>query len=195
MSIKVIIALAILTSGVLIIAWAKAPKQAPQLTIKGIDELRLSLDSPYSINSPGDVLISNNGNHSPLAFRILWRGIKNNGEVVEREAIRFHPVVLIEEEAKKRAELLVSEPMLAPHTKWLIGLDREAQQIIGPTPSLEAIGGRNPRVFPDLADYKQINITLDEVILENGQIVGSNPTAFGRKVQSLVEDYKKSLKK
>ncbi|HKS26795.1 MAG TPA: hypothetical protein VJS44_03200 [Pyrinomonadaceae bacterium] len=195
MSVKVTIALAVLAGGVLIITWAKVPKQSPQITVKGIDELNLSLDAPYSLNSPGDVLIGNNGNHSPLAFRVLWRGIKNNGEVVDREAIRFHPLVLIEEEANKRAELLASEPMLPPRTKWLIGLDRESQQITGSTPSLEDIGGRSPRVFPDLTDYKQINITLDAVILENGQVVGSDPVAFGKKVQSLVEDYKKSLKK
>lgn len=191
--IKVSIAAILMLSSAVIMVWSSHHKSGLQLTVKGNDELGLILELPYLKESPADVVITNNSNHDFLAYKIRWEGIKYNGEVVERESIKYHPLALLEKNPDKRRELLTETPLLPPHTKWFVGLGREHQQITGKVPSLEEVG-RDPELFPDIKEYKQINVTLDGAILENEQIVGRNPAAFGEQINTLVAEYAKNLK-
>jgi hypothetical protein len=101
---------------------------------------------------------------------------------------------LLEKNLEKRKELLIRQPLLPPpHTKWFVGLGREHQQITSHIPTLEEVG-RDPELFPDIKEYKQINVTLDGAILENGQVIGRNPTAFGEEIDTLVSEYLTRLK-
>lgn len=163
------------------------------LTVKGNDELGIKLELPYLKESPADVIITNDGNHNLLAYRIRWEGIKYSGEVVERESIGYHPLALSEMDPAKRKELVARNPLVAPQTKWFVGLGREARLITNRVPSLEEVG-RDPQLFPDLKEYRQINVTLDGVILEDGQVIGRDPDAFGREINGLVSEYLTTLR-
>lgn len=187
------IALLLLLCSVVIIAVSMNKTTELRLTVKGNDELGIKLELPYLKESPADVIVTNNGNHHFLAYKIRWEGIKYNGEVVERQSIKFHPLALSERNPDKRRELLISNPLLPPHTKWFVGLGRENWQITGEIPTLQEVG-RDPKLFPDLKEYKQINVTLDAAILENGQVLARNPTAFSKEIDSLVSEYLITLK-
>lgn len=193
MTVKFSIAALLLLSSAVIIALSMNHKSELVLTVEGNDELGIKLELPYLKESPADVVITNNGKHSPIAYKIRWEGIKYSGEVVERQSIKYHPDVLLEKDLNKRKELLAREPLLPPNTKWFVGLGRENHQIIGKVPSLEEVG-RDPELFPDLKEYKQINVTLDAVILETGQVVGRDPAAFEKEINTLVSEYLTSLK-
>lgn len=82
---------------------------------------------------------------------------------------------------------------MAPQTKWFVGLGREVRLITNRVPSLEEVG-RDPQLFPDLKEYRQINVTLDGVILEDNQVIGRDPDAFGREINGLVSEYLRTLK-
>ena len=192
MVIKISIAAILMLSSAVIIVWSNH-KSGLQLTVKGDDELGLKLELPYLKESPADVVITNNSNHDFLAYRIRWESIKYNGEGVERESIKYHPLALLEKNPDKRREMLAGTPLLPPHTKWFVGLGRETQQITGKIPSLEEVG-RDPELFPDIKEYKQINVTLDGAILEDGQAVGRNPAAVGQPTDALAAEYAKNLK-
>jgi hypothetical protein len=170
-------------------------KSSLQLTVKGRDDLGINLELPYRKDSPGDVIITNIGNHNPIAYKIRWEGIKYTGETVERQSIKCHILAVLEKNPDKRAELLQHEPLLASKSKWLIGLGRETMEISDQVPSLAFIGGRPPQVFPDLAEYKQINVTLEGIMLEDGQITGLDTAAFDKEIQTLVSKYLGRLNK
>lgn len=183
LSIAVILALC---SGVIMVMSRHTPELI--LTVRGNDELGIKLELPYSKESPADVVITNNGNHHLLAYKIRWEGIKYSGEVVERESVKYHPLALLEKNPNKRRELLISNPLLAPRTKWFVGLGRENWQVTGKIPPLDDVG-RDPELFPDLREYKQINVTLDAAILEDEKVVGRDPNAFGKEVKTLISEY------
>lgn len=183
LSIAVILALC---SGVIMVMSRHTPEL--KLSIRGNDELGIKLELPYSKESPADVVITNNGNQHLLAYKIRWEGIKYSGEVVERQSVKYHPLALLEKNPNKRRELLISNPLLAPQTKWFVGLGRENWQVTGKIPSLEQVG-RDPELFPDLREYKQINVTLDAAMLENEQVVGRDPDAFVKEVKTLISEY------
>ena len=164
-----------------------------KLTVKGNDELGIKLELPYLMESPADVIITNSGRESLLAYKILWEGIKYSGEIVERKAIKYHPEAILEKDQVKRKELLAKQPLLAPNTKLLVGLGRETKEITNKIPTLEEIG-RDPELFPDLKEYKQINVTLDAAILENGRVVGRDPLAFDKEINAYVSEYLTILK-
>ena len=193
MTIKISIALALVFGSAVIIALSMNHTSELKLTVKGNDELGVKLELPYLKESPADVIITNNGNHHLLAYKIRWEGIKYNGEVVERNSIKYHPDALLEKNQEKRKQLLISQPLLPPHTKWFVGLGRQNRQITSRVPTLEEVG-RDPELFPDLKEYKQINVTLDAAMLENGQVLGRDPAAFEKEINNLVSEYSSSLK-
>jgi hypothetical protein len=193
MTIKFSIAALLVLTSVVIVALSMNHKSELKLTVKGNDELGIKLELPYPKESPADVVITNNGKHSLLAYKIRWEGIKYNGEIVERNSIKYHPEALLEKNQEKRKQLLISQPLLPPNTKWFVGLGRKNRQITGKVPSLEEVG-RDPELFPDLKEYKQINVMLDAVMLENGQVVGRDPAAFDKEINSLASEYLKFLK-
>jgi hypothetical protein len=189
---RISIAVLLLLGSAVMMVWSMNHTSELQLTVKGNDELGIKLELPYLKESPADVIITNNGNHSLLAYKIRWEGIKYDGKVVERQSIKYHPDALLEKNQEKRKQLLIIQPLLPPNTKWFVGLGRKNRQIIGKVPPLEEVG-RDPELFPDLKEYKQINVTLDGAILENGQVVGRDPTAFDKEINNLVSEYLKFL--
>jgi len=193
MTVKLAIATLLLLRSAVIIVLSMSRKSELILTVEGNDELGIKLELPYLKESPADVIITNDGNHNLLAYKIRWEGIKYSGEVVERESIGYHPQALSEMDPTKRKELVVRNPLVAPQTKWFVGLGRETRLITNSVPSLEEIG-RDPHLFPDLKEYKQINVTLDGVILEDKQVVGRDPGAFGAEINGLVSEYLTLLK-
>jgi hypothetical protein len=192
MFIKSSLAVALVFGSAVIIVWSSTRSTTLHLTAKGNDELGIKLELPYGADSPADVVITNNSSHNLLAYKIHWSCIKYNGEVVERQSIKYHPLALSEKNQDRRMELLANQPLLAPHTKWFVGLGRENRQITGKTPKLDEVG-RDPQLFPDLKAYKQINVTLDGIILENGQVIGRDPAAFEREINKLVSEYSPNL--
>lgn len=188
MTIKFSIALLLVLGSAVLVALSMNHTSELKLTVKGNDELRIRLELPYLKESPADVIITNNGKHHLIAYKIRWEGIKYSGKVVERQSIKFHPNALLEKNLEKRKELLIRQPLLPPNTKWFVGLGRENYQITGNIPSLEEVG-RDPELFPDIKEYKQINVTLDGAIIENGQVFGRDPAAFGKEIDTLVSDY------
>jgi hypothetical protein len=74
-----------------------------------------------------------------------------------------------------------------------VGLGRENRQITCKVPSLEEVG-RDPELFPDLKEYKQINVMLDAAMLENGKVVGRDPAAFDKEINNLISEYLKFLR-
>lgn len=173
--------------------WSMYNRTDLRFTINGIDEFGLRLELPYGKESPGDVILINNGTHSLLAYKVRWEGVKTNGEVVERKMVKFYPDALLEKDPAKRAALLKDDPMIPPETKWLVGLNRQTRQIDSQIPRLDEIG-RDPQVFPDFQEYRQINITLD-AILDDGQFVGPQAKEFGNEVLATVADYLNRLKR
>lgn len=173
--------------------WSMYNRTHLRFTIKGIDEFGLHLELPYGKESPGDIVLTNKGMHSLLAYKVRWEGVKHNGEVVERKLVKYYPTALLEKNPAKRAEMLKGTPLVPPQTKWLIGLNRETKQINNQIPRLDEIG-RDPRVFPDLQEYRQINITL-VAILDNGQFVGTQAKEFKNEVSATVTDYLNRLKR
>jgi hypothetical protein len=192
MAIKFSIAAILMLCSVVMMVWSNH-QSGFQLTVKGNDELGLQLELPYLKESPADVIIINNSDHDFLAYKIRWESIKHNGEVVERAVIGCHSLALLEKNPAKRRALLAETPLLPPHTKWFVGLGREHYQITGKVLSLEELG-RDPELFPDIKEYKQINVTLDGAILEDGRVVGRDPAAFGKQIDELVAEYAKDLK-
>jgi hypothetical protein len=164
-----------------------------KLTVKGNDELGISLELPYLKESPADLIITNYGDHYLLAYKIRWEGIKFDGEIVERQSIGYHPDAFLEDDLEKRKALLISAPLLPPNTKWFAGLGREHLQIIGDVPTLEEVG-RDPELFPDLKEYREINVTLDAAMLESGQVVGRDPTAFYVEIKTIISENLEFLK-
>lgn len=181
MAVKFSIALFLMLGSAVLIALSMNHTPELKLTVKGNDELGIKLELPYLKESPADVIITNNGKHHLIAYKIRWESIKYSGEIVERRSIKYHPDALLEKNQEKRNEMLIRQPLLAPNTKLLIGLGRETRQITNKIPTLEDIG-RDPELFPDLKEYKQINVTLDGAILENGQVVGRDPIAFEKEI-------------
>jgi hypothetical protein len=164
-----------------------------KLSVKGNDELGIILELPYLKESPADLIITNNGHHYLLAYKIRWERIKFDGEIVERQSIGYHPDAFLEDDLEKRRELLIRAALLPPNTKWFAGLGREHQQITGVAPTLDEVG-RDPELFPDIKEYKEINVTLDAAMLECGQVVGRDPTAFYREINSIVSEHFEFLK-
>jgi hypothetical protein len=193
MTIRISIAVLLLLGSAVIMVWSMNHTSELRLTVKGNDELGIKLELPYLKESPADVIITNNSNQSLLAYKIRWESIKYNGEIVERNSIKYHPEALLEKNQEKRKQLLISQPLLPPNTKWFVGLGRENRQISGKVPSLEEVG-RDSELFPDLKEYKQINVTLDAAMLENGKVVGRDPAAFDKEINNLVSEYLKFLK-
>jgi hypothetical protein len=193
MALKLSIAALLIIGGAVMIALSMNQKSELKLTVKGNDELGIKLELPYFKESPADVVITNKGDHYLLAYKIRWEGIKYSGEVVERNSIKYHPEALLEKDHEKRKQLLSSQPLLPPNTKWFVGLGRENRQITSKVPSLEEVG-RDSQLFPDLMEYKELNVTLDAAMLENGQIVGRDTAAFDMEINNLVSEYLKFLK-
>jgi hypothetical protein len=158
-----------------------------ELSVRGNDELGITLELPYLKESPADVIITNDGHHYLLAYKIRWEGIKFNGEIVERQSIGCHDDAFLENDPEKRKELLIRCSLIPPNTKWFAGLGREHLQIIGAAPTLEEVG-RDPELFPDIKEYRKINVTLDAVMLESGQVVGRDPAAFYREINTIVAE-------
>jgi hypothetical protein len=186
---RLLITISILVITATIYSVMRNRKAEPQFTVNGRDDLGIKIELPYAKDSPGDVLITNNGNHNPIAYKILWEGIKYNGETIERQSIKCQIQALLEKNPDKRVELLQYQPLLAPKSKWLIGLGRETTEISNHIPLLEHLGGRPPQVFPDLAEYKQINVILEGTMLEDGRIIGRDTATFDKELQALVSKY------
>lgn len=193
MAVKISIALLLVLGSAALIALSMNHTPELKLTVKGNNELGIKLELPYLKESPADVIVTNSGEHRLLAYKIRWESIKYSGEVVERRSIGYHPEALLEKNQEKRRELLIRQPLLPPHTKWFLGLGREHYQITGNIPSLEEVG-RDPELFPDIKEYKQINVTLDGAIIENGQVFARNPAAFSKEIDTLVLEHLKFLK-
>jgi hypothetical protein len=193
MAIKISIFIAFMFIALVMLAWSQQADPRLKLTVKGNDELGIKLELPFLKESPADVIVTNDGDHYLLAYKIRWESIKFNGEVVERQSIGYHPLALLEKDRDKRRGLLVQMPLLPPHTKWFKRLGGEMEQITVKVPTLEELG-RDPELFPDIKEYKQINVTIDGVILEDERVVAREPVAFKKEIDALVADYAKDIK-
>lgn len=190
MRIKLFLSAALAISSITIIALSMSPNHQPaglNLNVTGNNQLGITLELPFPNDSPADVIITNNGQHSLLAYKIRWEGIKYSGEVIERQSIKYHPDALLETDLEKRKEILNRRSLLPPNTKWFVGLGRVNRQITDKAPTLDEVG-RDPELFPDLKEYKQINVTLDAAMLENGQVIGRDPIGFDKEIKGILSN-------
>jgi hypothetical protein len=190
MRIKMFLSAVLAISSITIITMSMSQNDQPtglNLNVRGDKELGIVLELPFLNDSPADVIITNNGQHSLLAYKIRWEGIKYSGEVVERQSIKYHPDALLEADLEKRQEILNRQPLLPPNTKWFVGLGRVNKRITDKVPTLDEVG-RDPELFPDLKEYKQINVTLDAAMLENGEVIGRDPIAFDKEIKGILSN-------
>lgn len=174
----------ILTGGILLLSltlWIGLPKYMTTkksddliITTQGLEELGITLQAPYGSRSFHHALIINNGPHHVLACDVLFEVVAKNGEVSSGHKVVFSHALAEEDPAERRA-FLMKEPAIAPHTKWLVGL--------GVDPALEPVGDTPPpladdAILPDVKNYKQLNITLKAVVIEDGRAFGSNAQGF-----------------
>lgn len=148
------------------------------ITTKSINELGITLEVPYKTQSLQYVLLTNNGSHHIVACDLLFEATTKGGMVLStRKVVYSQP--LLEKDLVKRAALITKESVIAPGTKWLIS--------IGGEPGVEPIETSVPpfnkqnifqEVFPDMENYKQLQVTLNAVVTETGQAFGPNAQAF-----------------
>ena len=123
------------------------------------------------------MLLINESSHHLLACEIVYEFILSTGEIrASRKIVAYG--YLLKATLDIRRKLLMSSPGIAPHSKMLLGLGVEPDQV-RVTNTLPPLG--NSRAVVTLRDTVRIDkliIRLNAVVLENGQAVGPEATKF-----------------
>ncbi|HEX8149978.1 MAG TPA: hypothetical protein VF591_22540 [Pyrinomonadaceae bacterium] len=164
----------------------------PQVSVEGINELKLQLEIPGGGKNPGDFVIRNAGEHTLVAYRVVYEAHSKSGEVHEWSKTVVQPLAFLGSEDRDRF-LSPTYSCIPPGTAVFGGLLRESMPQDGKNiPKLERVwvprGG--------LESYDRIDVRLDAVMLEDGQIHGRNKGALmGGIRQSFGDEVREFLKR
>ena len=146
----------------------------PQVTVEGINELKLQLEIPGGGENPGDFVIRNAGERTLVAYRVVYEAHSRAGEVHEWSKSVVQPLAFPESEDRHQF-LSPAYSCIPPGTAVFGGLLRDSMPQDGKNiPKLERVWV--PR--EGLESYDRIDVRLDAVMLEDGQILGRNKGAL-----------------
>lgn len=179
-----LLALIAFAAGVIGAVMHRRAAQYPIIITEGIAELGLQLEIPGGGENPGDFVIRNTGEHTLIGYRVVYEGHAKSREVREWSKTVIQPLAFPEN--KDRIEYLSpTYSCIPPGAAVFGGLHRESQPQDGKSvPKLERVW-----VPQDgLESYERINVRLDAVMLEDGQIRGQNKGALIGRIRQSFED-------
>ena len=170
----IVVALLAFVGGVIGAVMHQRATRFPQVDAEGIAELKLQLEIPGGGENTGDFVIRNSGEHTLVAYRVVYEAHSVSGEVHEWSKTVVQPLAFPSNEDRDQF-LSPTYSCIPPGTAVFGGLLRE---------SLPQDGKNIPR--PErvwvpregLESYDRINVRLDAVMLEDGQIRGRNKGAL-----------------
>lgn len=146
----------------------------PQVSVEGISELKLQLEIPGGGENPGDFVIRNAGEHTLVAYRIVYEAHSKSGEVHEWSKTVVQPLAFPGSEGRDQF-LSPTYSCIPPGTAVFGGLLRDSMPQDGKNiPKLERVWV--PR--EGLESYDHIDVRLDAVMTEDGQVRGRNQGAL-----------------
>lgn len=191
-SVLIGIALLAFGGGVIGAVMHQRATEYPQVNVEGIDELKLQLEIPGGGENPGDFVIRNSGEHTLVAYRVIYEAHSRSGEVHEWSKTVVQPLAFPNNEGREQF-LSPTYSCIPPGTAVFGGLLRDSMPQDGKNiPKLERVWV--PR--EGLENYHRIDGRLDAVMLEDGQIRGRNKGALiGGIRQSFGDEVKEFLTK
>lgn len=172
--ILIVIALVAFGGGVIGAVMHQRATKYPQVNVEGIDELKLQLEVPGGGENPGDFVIRNSGEHTLVGYRVVYEAYSKSGEVHEWSKTVVQPLAFPGREDRDQF-LSPTYSCIPPGTAVFGGLLRESMPQDGKNiPILERVWV--PR--EGLESYDRIDVRLDCVMLEDGQLRGRNKGAL-----------------
>jgi hypothetical protein len=146
----------------------------PQVSVEGISELKLQLEIPGGGENPGDFVIRNAGEHTLVAYRVVYEAHSKSGEVHEWSKTVVQPLAFPGSEDRDQF-LSPTYSCIPPGTAVFGGLLRDSMPQDGKNiPKPERVWV--PR--EGLESYDRIDVRLDAVMTEDGQVRGRNQGAL-----------------
>jgi hypothetical protein len=158
--------------------------------------------SPYGKSAealkPFSVFIKNSSNRTIVAYILVWRLVKTNGEVLTNSNSYSEPGVLMGKRMPtdprfKHTQAI--EPNAARCFSWSGGIDEEGQGRIGGAPQSQLKDGqRSPetqaairsQLTAELSEASALTVSLDGVFFDDGTFIGPNTSGFFEKTQAIV---------
>lgn len=156
----------------------------PRINVKGIDELKLQLEIPGGGENPGDFVIRNSGEHTLIGYRVVYEGHSRSGEVHEWSKTVIQPLAFPNKKDQSQY-LSPTYSCIPPGAAVFAGLHRDSQSQDGkiiPKPERVWV----PR--EGLEYYDRIEVRIDAVMLENGQVLGPNQGALIGQIRHTFEE-------
>ncbi|HJT66881.1 MAG TPA: hypothetical protein VJ749_10525 [Pyrinomonadaceae bacterium] len=161
----------------------------PTIAAIGLDDLGIHLQAPYGAKSIHHALIINDGPHSLMAFEVVFEFVSKTGSTDPHPRIVGY-AQLLRAKPTEREALFKKGVGVTPHTKLLVNVGMQGPDMVEVTDTLppltdSAVGLDNPEVTER---YEKINIRLNAVVLENGEILGPGAKEFNNYVQKVLRE-------
>lgn len=143
----------------------------PVVTTKGLEPIGVTLELAYPGESWQEVVLTNKTRAHIIAAVVLYELTTLDGKKALARDVIFNPNVSLESNPTRIGQLLVKHPVIPPSSRWLVGVGVDRLRIMQGLPSFEE---SRPLIsqLPTTRPLKSVHITIDGVILEDGQIVG-----------------------
>ena len=175
----------------LAVVWHRQMKRhvQPTITAIGLDDLGIHLQAPYGTKSIHHALIINDGPHSLMAFEVVYEFVSKTGSTDPHPRIVGY-AQLLRAKPTEREALFKKGVGVTPHTKLLVNIGMQGPDMVEVTDTLppltdSAVGVDNPEVTER---YEKVNIRLNAVVLENGEILGPGAKEFNGYVQKVLRE-------
>ncbi|HEX8137297.1 MAG TPA: hypothetical protein VF544_06875 [Pyrinomonadaceae bacterium] len=143
----------------------------PIVTTTGLAEIGLKLRPAYPNRSWQEVVLTNEGTHHIIAAVIHYELTSEDGRKQVAREIICDPNISLETSPTKIKELLARYPVIPPHSNWLAGVGIDRVRLSNRVPPFEET--RHLMAQKISFDFlSSVNITIDGVILEDGQMIG-----------------------
>ncbi|MGH9839574.1 MAG: hypothetical protein ACREEM_12405 [Blastocatellia bacterium] len=181
MSTQKVVVIALLLALVTFIIWSyfRMNKQKDQtastsVTASGLEEIGVKLAPAYPQRSWREMILSNESDHHIIAVVMVYEVTREDNEKISLGHVIALPELSLENDPVRIRAFLEKHPIIPPHSKWLVGLGVENKRLTDTLPTFEE--AQSSTFMQDVTltpkALKSVHITLDGVILENGQTVG-----------------------
>lgn len=163
----------------------------PVVTATGLFEIGLKLTPAYPEDSWQEVILANESKHHIIATVIRYELTAEDGNKQIIRDVICHPNISLETNPAKIKELLARYPVIPSRTRWFAGAGIDRIRIQSTIPPFEETRELVAQkfVFDSLIS---VNITIDGVILEDGQMLGPQTDNPKQWIIDVINEFKRS---
>jgi hypothetical protein len=159
-------------SGLLVVLRSKDMNKQPSISTQGLEAIGLTLELAYPRESWQELIFTNNGEHQVIAALIHYEFTNVDGQKAFARDVIWDPKVSQETDPTRLKELVSRYQVIPAGSQWLVGVGVERVRLNNRKPSFEESRMHVYQSLPPTKPVEQIHISLDAVIIEDGQIIG-----------------------